>query len=225
MKEIDYHPNMFAIGLAAKKVSDSLFDPRPSGRRLRHSVAQGIEKATIELRPFNVSVEFIYYVHTHESSYSKGCDALRNMEIDAALMAPNFEKETTELAAVLQTRKVPYIFVDLNIEGARALKYIRQDSHMSGFTCCQIADAELSGRAEAGSFLSEWKDNPAEIQMIRHMEGFMVHQRKFSASKSAWILFWTKTIQPQITEALENFFKNHRMQSWALCLTQSLPSR
>lgn len=210
LKEIDYHPNMFAIGLAAKKrYQIACLIPAHQEGDYWHSVAQGIEKAAIELRPFNVSVEFIYYVHAHESSYIKGCDALRNMEIDAALIAPNFEKETTELAAVLQTRKVPYIFVDLNIEGARALKYIGQDSHMSGYIAAKLLMQSYREGQKLVLFLVNGKDNPAEIQMIRRMEGFMQYINESFPQVRVLEFVLNKDNTTTDYEALENFFKNH----------------
>jgi LacI family transcriptional regulator len=133
-----------------------------------HSVAQGIEKAAIELRPFNVSVEFIYYVHAHESSYSKGCDALRNMEIDAALIAPNFEKETTELAVVLQTRKVPTTLMIFNIEGARALKYIGLRLAHDGYKAAKLLKQSYREGQKLVLFLVNGKNIPPRYNDSPH---------------------------------------------------------
>ena len=64
LDEIDYHPNMFAIGLAAKKRYRVLcIIPYYVEHDYWYSVAEGINRAAQELRPFNVSVDFLCYHH------------------------------------------------------------------------------------------------------------------------------------------------------------------
>lgn len=89
LDEIDYHPNMFAIGLAAKKRYRVLcIIPYYVEHDYWHSVAEGINRAAQELRPFNVSVDFLCYHHADRLSYEKACAKLRKEIVDAVLIAP-----------------------------------------------------------------------------------------------------------------------------------------
>ena len=64
LDEINYQPNVFAIGLAAKKkYVITCMIPHYNEHDYWHSVATGIERARQELRPFNVSVDYLYYTH------------------------------------------------------------------------------------------------------------------------------------------------------------------
>lgn len=61
LDEIDYHPNMFAIGLAAKKRYHIVcIIPYYIEHDYWHSVAAGIDRAAQELRPFNVGVDYLF---------------------------------------------------------------------------------------------------------------------------------------------------------------------
>ena len=72
LDEIDYHPNMFAIGLAAKKRYHIVcIIPYYIEHDYWHAVAAGIDRAAQELRPFNVGVSYLYYRHADKSSYKE----------------------------------------------------------------------------------------------------------------------------------------------------------
>ena len=68
LDDIDYHPNMFAIGLAAKKRYHIVcIIPYYIEHDYWHAVAAGIDRAAQELRPFNVGVSYLYYRHAGSS--------------------------------------------------------------------------------------------------------------------------------------------------------------
>lgn len=174
LDEIDYHPNMFAIGLAAKKRYRIVcIIPYYIENDYWHAVAQGIDRAAQELRPFNVGVDYLYYIHADRLSYEKACKILQKETADAILIAPNFREETLNLTSYLERNDIPYAFVDFNIEQTHALCYIGQDSRTSGFIAAKILMQSYQKGQELVLFLNNQKNNPAEIQMQRRLEGFM----------------------------------------------------
>lgn len=174
LKDIDYHPNMFAIGLAAKKRYRIIcVIPYYVEHDYWHSVAQGIARAAEELRPFNVTVDYLYYRHADQPSYENACAKLRNERVDAVLIAPNFREETLELTAYLEQTNIPYAFIDFDMEQTNALCYIGQDSKTSGYIAAKILMRGYERGQELAVFLNNQKYNPAEIQMQRRLEGFI----------------------------------------------------
>lgn len=174
LDEIDYHPNMFAIGLAAKKrYCVYCIIPYYKEHDYWHSVALGISRAAQELSPFNVSVEFLYYRHADRRSYEEVCEKLRKEAADAVLIAPNFREETLVLTSYLEGEEIPYAFIDFNIEDTHALCYIGQDSGRSGYIAAKILMRQYVEGQELVLFLNNKKDSPAEIQMQRRVGGFM----------------------------------------------------
>ena len=89
--------NVFAIGLAAKKKYTFIcLIPYYIEHDYWHSVVGGIERARQELRPFNVSVNYLCYHHGDKKSYQEACHTIRDSSVDAVLIAPNFREETIE---------------------------------------------------------------------------------------------------------------------------------
>ena len=86
LDEIHYQPNVFAIGLAAKKkYSFICLIPYYIEHDYWHSVVGGIERARQELRPFNVSVDYLCYHHGDEQSYQEACRTIKDNNVDAVL--------------------------------------------------------------------------------------------------------------------------------------------
>lgn len=174
LDEIDYHPNMFAIGLAAKKRYRILcITPYYIEHDYWHAVTAGINRAAQELRPFNVSVGYLYYHHADRLSYEATCARVGDETADGVLIAPNFREETTALTSCLEGKGIPYAFIDFNIEDTHALCYIGQDSRMSGYIAAKILMRKYEEGQELTLFLNNKKDSPAEIQMQRRLDGFM----------------------------------------------------
>ncbi len=139
LDEIDYHPNMFAIGLAAKKRYHIVcIIPYYIEHDYWHSVAAGIDRAAQELRPFNVGVDYLFYSHADKVSYETACAQLQSVVADGVLIAPNFQDDTLKLTSYLEDKKIPYAFIDFNMEQTHALCYIGQDSKVSGYIAAKI---------------------------------------------------------------------------------------
>ena len=83
-------------------------------------------------------MDFLCYHHADRLSYEKACAKLRKEIVDAVLIAPNFREETISLTSYLEGKKIPYAFVDFNIEDTHALCYIGQDSQTSGYMAAKI---------------------------------------------------------------------------------------
>lgn len=171
---IDYQPNVFAIGLAAKKPYRILCVlPHVEPQSYWASVAEGVERARQEIRPFNVSLDFLYYRHGDLLSYTDVCSQAIDKECDGVLIAPNFREETLRLTSRLDERSVPYVFIDFHIRLAHPLCYIGQNSEVSGYMAAKCLMVRYQPGDELVLFLNNMKDNPAEIQMQRRLEGFM----------------------------------------------------
>ncbi|WP_455591663.1 LacI family DNA-binding transcriptional regulator [Bacteroides sp.] len=210
LDEIDYQPNMFAIGLAAKKRYNFIcVIPSYIEHDYWDSVAAGINRAQKELRPFNINVSFLHYNQADKVSYEEVCRKLEETEVDAVLLAPNFRQTTLTLIAYLDENKIPYVFIDFNIEEANALKYIGQDSYKSGYIAAKILMRNYTEGQELALFLSNNKDNPAEIQMQRRLNGFMQYINEMNPSLKVYEVVLNKTNPEKNKDILDNLFRLH----------------
>lgn len=210
LDEIDYHPNMFAIGLAAKKRYRIVcIIPYYIEHDYWDAVAQGIDRAAQELRPFNVGVDYLYYHHADKSSYEKVCAQLQKEVVDAVLIAPNFREETISLTGYLESKKTPYVFIDFNVEHTRPLCYIGQDSKTSGYIAAKILMRHYTKGQELVLFLNNQKNNPAEIQMQRRLEGFMQYLAEEHNDVVVHDIVLHKQEMDGNTQILDSFFGKH----------------
>ena len=171
---IDYRPNMFAIGLAAKRPYRILCVlPSVCEGDYWDSVLVGVKRAMQEMKPFNVSVDIIDYEHGDRASYTEACQQAAAAEVDGVLIAPNFREETVVMTHLLDERSIPYVFIDFQIRLANPLAYIGQDSEMSGYVAAKCLMVRYQKGDELVVFLNNMKFSPAEIQMQRRLEGFM----------------------------------------------------
>ena len=212
LDEIHYQPNVFAIGLAAKKKYTFIcLIPYYIEHDYWHSVVGGIERARQELRPFNVSVNYLCYHHGDKKSYQEACHTIRDSSVDAVLIAPNFREETIELTSYLQENKIAYAFVDFNMEEANALTYIGQDSYKSGYIAAKILmrNYSLGEGQELVLFLSNNKNNPAEIQMQRRLKGFMSYITEEYDNLTIHEVVLNKSNQENNQQTLDEFLQAH----------------
>lgn len=210
LDEINYQPNVFAIGLAAKKkYTITCMIPYYIEHDYWHSVAVGIERARMELRAFNVSVDYLFYQHGDRKSYQDTCKKMENVDADALLLAPNFREDTLPMLRHLKTKNIPYTFIDFDIKEAEALTYIGQDSYKSGYIAAKILMRNYSKGQEIALFLNNNKDNPAEIQMQRRLEGFMSYLSEEYKDIATHDVVLNKNHPEQNDEILDTFFKEH----------------
>lgn len=210
LDEIDYHPNMFAIGLAAKKRYHIVcIIPYYIENDYWHAVSQGINRAAQELQPFNVGVDYLHYIHADRASYEKACSGLKQVKADAVLIAPNFREETLKLTTRLEEEEIPYAFIDFNIEKTHALCYIGQDSRRSGYIAAKILMRHYVEGQELVLFLHNQKNNPAEIQMQRRMEGFMQYLAEEHKQLTVHDVVLHKEDTAGNKHTLDRFFAEH----------------
>ena len=210
LDEINYQPNVFAIGLAAKKkYTITCMIPYYVEHDYWHSVAIGIERARQELRPFNVSVNYLHYKHGDRKSYQDACQKIEKSNTDALLLAPNFREDTLSMLAYLKDKNIPFAFIDFDIEEAKALKYIGQDSYKSGYIAAKILMRNYQQGQELILFLNNNKDNPAEIQMKRRLEGFMKYISEEHKDIAMHEVILNKNNPEKNNEILSDFFRKH----------------
>ena len=208
LDEINYQPNVFAIGLAAKKkYTITCMIPYYVEHDYWHSVAIGIERARQELRPFNVSVDYLHYKHGDRKSYQDACQKIEKSNTDALLLAPNFREDTLSMLAYLKDKNIPFAFIDFDIEEAKALKYIGQDSYKSGYIAAKILMRNYQQGQELILFLNNNKDNPAEIQMKRRLEGFMKYISEEHKDIAIHEVILNKNNPEKNNEILSDFFR------------------
>lgn len=210
LQEIDYHPNMFAIGLAAKRRYTIIcLIPYYIEHDYWHSIVLGIDRAAEEYQPLNVNIEYTHYKHGDESSYQEACNKLHNMHVDAVLIAPIYKETTLSLLNTLDERQIPYAFIDHNIKNTNALIYIGQDSYESGYIAAKLLMNDHTDKKEIVLFLNSSRNDQAELQIQRRLDGFMSYVATECDKVIIHDVILNKEDPTGNTKILNAFFESH----------------
>lgn len=80
------------------------------------------------------------------------------------MIAPNFQDDTLKLTSYLEDKKIPYAFIDFNMEQTHALCYIGQDSKVSGYIAAKILMRRYREGQELALFLNNQKNSPPRFR-------------------------------------------------------------
>lgn len=210
LDEINYQPNKFAIGLAAKK-SYRIVCILPQGFEGDYwsSVKAGIDRAAREMLDYNVTVELLPYRHADEANYREVCHQMTHEEADALLIAPNFRESTLELTRHLDAQQTPYLFVDYNVKEAHPISYIGQESWQSGYLAAKVLMREYQEGDELVLFMTGSKKSPAEIQMQRRLEGFTTYLSEHYSQLPIYDVVLDKENETYNQQVLDDLFNRH----------------
>lgn len=135
LKENNFKINTIARTLAIRKKFNlaTLIPDFDSDNLFWRSPYMGILKAKDEVENYGVQVSNYSFDQLKPSTYLKQFGALLESEPDAVILVPTFYNETKDIVEQLDKRNIPYIFLNVDIDGFNNLSFIGQDSYESGY--------------------------------------------------------------------------------------------
>jgi LacI family transcriptional regulator len=150
IKESNFEVNKIASTLAFNKnyTIAVLIPESKSTTNFWSQPNNGILKAGEEIKTFRGELSFFYYDQFDASSYIESFNALLKSEPDAALMAPVFYKETVDTIHLLDELSIPYLFININVEGLNNISFIGQHSFKSGYLAAKLMNMLQGGAGD-----------------------------------------------------------------------------
>lgn len=145
VEELEFTPNLIAQNLVLKKEFkiailipkadiDSPFWKKPK---------KGITKALNELVNFGLNADFYHYNQFDVKSYEQQLDKMITSKYDGLVLVPHFTKETIARKDQINQLKIPYLFVNVDLEGFDNISFIGQNSYKSGYLAGKLFDLTL----------------------------------------------------------------------------------
>ncbi len=145
VENLGYTPNLVAKSLALKRtyriavlIPESKND-NPYWERPKY----GIEQAYSEIKDFNSKVELYTFNIGSEESFMKSFNRMFKSEPDGIIFNPMFLTSSHTAIKRCEEKQVPYIFIDINVEGCNNLAYFGQDAFQSGYLAAKLMDFSL----------------------------------------------------------------------------------
>jgi LacI family transcriptional regulator len=101
----------------------------------------GIEKAIKEVSQFGAKVNLRYFNQFDPKSFEKELVAILTLkDIDGLIISPHFVKESIKHKNLFKKLKVPYIFINTDLDGFNNASFVGQDSFKSGYLSAKLFD-------------------------------------------------------------------------------------
>lgn len=92
----------------------------------------GVQSAQEEVEVFGVKVMNFAFDQFRASSFVGQFNALLNSNPDGVIIVPTFQKETRRMVTELEEKNIPYMFINIDLDGFRNISFIGQDAYLSG---------------------------------------------------------------------------------------------
>ncbi len=145
IKKYDFRVNVMASSLALNKKFKiaTLLPEFDEENTFWKSPLLGVNKATDEVFRFGAIVENYSFNQFDVDDYKREFKKIILSKPDAVIFVPIFGKESKILADELDANDIPYIFLNVNLQGCNNLSFIGQDSYMSGVLAGKLMHLSL----------------------------------------------------------------------------------
>ncbi len=147
--DLGYTPNILAKSLASKqtkKLAVIIPDSSDDNPYWDKPIA-GINRAVSEISSFNTEVIYETYDATDEQSFAKVSENMLKSSFDGVIFNPVFQASSLNFIKNLGERKIPYIFIDINLKDVDNLAYFGQDAEQSGQVAAKLMQFGLPENA------------------------------------------------------------------------------
>ncbi len=149
LKEINYEPNLVARLLASKhRYSLVAIIPSYVDGDYWSSVCDGINRAMLELKKFNIKLDYLYFDQARKESFLQISETLKRENYDGVLIATLFGDYVIELSSIMNDREIPYVYIDSNIPYQKNMAYFGADSFMSGSIAAKLMLREIGYKTD-----------------------------------------------------------------------------
>jgi LacI family transcriptional regulator len=193
LKEHNFEKNLLASTLAMKKkFVIAVLVPSANGERdFWFKPQKGIHDAWKEIKDYGFKVESYYFDQFELKTFATAFDQIKGLNPDAVVIAPVFQEMSKKFCLELDDLNIPYLFINIDIEGMQNLTYIGQDSAKAG---------ELAGKL-MHLLIHEQK----ELLIVRKKRKFSMHHSIDDRINGFRNYFTTKNLKVTISELeLEN---------------------
>lgn len=137
----------------------------------------GVLKGASDVQNYGVVVNTFTFNQYDTVSYMDTFHELLESKPAAVIMVPNFSKETKEIVSQLEALKIPYLFLNIDVDGFQNIAYVGQDSYTAGYLAGKLMSLSTPS---ASSYLTiELRHNITKNNAVSNrLQGFGDYFRK-----------------------------------------------
>lgn len=211
LKEMEYHPNVYASALAYNKsYTFYALIPLHESEAYWEEVEQGLKKAMELRRDFHIDVKLIYYERFNHQSFQEKCTECLAANPDGVIVVPIEIEETKIFTDELHERQIPFILLDSYMPDLKPLSFWGQDSFCSGFFAAKILMLVASNEKEIMLLKRMKNGHVTSKQQANREVGFRHYMHDhFPQTKIVELCIPFVGTTEEYDEMLEAFFEQH----------------
>ncbi|MBJ6367437.1 substrate-binding domain-containing protein [Snuella sedimenti] len=134
IKKHNFKTNKIASSLALnKKLKITTLIPQSNAdNTFWKAPLMGTQSAQEEVEKFGITVNNFSFDQFDASSYLNTFETLMQSNPDGVVIAPIFIKETHQITKTLDDNNIPYVFINVELEGFNNISFIGQDAFKAG---------------------------------------------------------------------------------------------
>ncbi|MEC3905517.1 substrate-binding domain-containing protein [Tamlana sp. 2201CG12-4] len=210
LEEHNFTLNPIASALASnKKYKVSCLIPQYDEQNtFWKSPLLGILKAYDEFKTFGVQIKNYTFNQFDSSSYLKQFADLLNEKPHAVVLAPIFELETKQIVEQLDTLNIPYLFLNIDIDGLNNITFIGQDSYKGGYVSGKLMHLSLEEH-DACAIVQTRLNITNYLAISKRIKGFKGYLKDHNIKLNVLNLSIDLLNPILAKEALNTFLENH----------------
>lgn len=178
LKEMDYHPNMYASALAYNKTYNFYcIIPKHEAEAYWDEIEEGAMSASEHRRDFNVNVKMMYYKRFNTETFAKVTEECLKEQPDGVIIVPSKLDITRTFTDALHEKNIPFILLDSYMPDLKPLSFYGQDSFCSGYFAGRMLML-VAGKESKIMLMKQMKEgNVASKQQENRETGFRHYMR------------------------------------------------
>jgi LacI family transcriptional regulator len=183
IKEFDYHPNILASALASQKTNlfATLLPKALSTEAYWSRPLSGISKSISALHQYGVELNQHFFDMEDASTFTNEANKILEEKPDGVLLAPWARREASLFVKELDSKNIPYVFIDSNISDSSPVSFIGQDSFQSGYLSAKLLN--FGSPAESTILIVHIaKELDNQNHLLQREEGFLSYFRDCGGS-------------------------------------------
>lgn len=211
IKEMDYHPNMYASALAYNKSYTFYFIlPKHESEAYWEEIEEGAMNACDKRRDFHVHVKIAYYRRYDYGTFVKITEECLKTNPDGVVVVPSRLDFTRTFTDKLHSMNIPFVLLDSYMPDLRPLSFYGQDSFSSGYFAAKMLMLLASKEKEIMVMKQMKRGNVASKQQENRETGFRHYMRDhFPEIKIYEVNLPLDVEREEYTNILDKYFKEH----------------
>lgn len=176
LDEVGYRYNIHTSAISFRKTFNiAITIPNVNDGEYWNYIKRGINHAIEEYFDVNLKCDFHYYDQFDSKSCVEAYDNVLKAEPDAVIIGPTFIEETQRLCNELDSKNIPYIYVDSAIEDTDPTAIFTTDHHACGMLAAKLLHMSIPQESTVAILLAERTGNRTSNNSISRKAGVQAY--------------------------------------------------